>query len=88
MVTGLLGWIFLGLIAGFIASKLLSKRGEGLLFDILLGVGGAVLGGWLFNAFGATGVTGLSAGSLLLAIVGAVVLLVAWYVIRRAVGHA
>ena len=88
MVTGLLGWIFLGLIAGFIASKLMTKRGEGLPLDILLGMGGAVLGGWLFNAFGASGVTGLNVGSVLVAIVGAVVLLVGWHAIQRSVRHA
>jgi uncharacterized membrane protein YeaQ/YmgE (transglycosylase-associated protein family) len=64
---------FLGLIAG----RLLSKHGEGFGCDLLLGVGGAVLGGWLFNRVSAAGVTGLNTGSLLLAVVGAVVLLVA-----------
>ena len=88
MVTALLGWIFLGLIAGFIASKLLSKHGEGFGYDIVLGVGGAVLGGWLFSAFSAAGVTGLNIGSLLLAVLGAVVILVAWHTFQRSVWHA
>ena len=88
MVMGVLGWIVLGLIAGFIASKLVNNRGEGLPFDILLGIVGAVIGGWLFNAAGATGVTGFNVWSLLVAVVGAVVLLVVWHSIRRSALHA
>jgi len=53
-------WIVLGLIAGFIGSKLVNKSGEGFFLDIVLGVVGAVIGGWLFSAFGAAGVTGLN----------------------------
>ncbi len=87
MVMGVLGWIVLGLIAGFIASKLVNKRGEGLSFDILLGIVGAVIGGWLFNAVGATGVTGFNVWSLFVAVVGAVVLLVVWHAIRRSAWH-
>ena len=50
-------WIVLGLVAGFIGSKIVNKTGEGLVRDILLGVVGAMIGGYLFNLFGATGVT-------------------------------
>jgi uncharacterized membrane protein YeaQ/YmgE (transglycosylase-associated protein family) len=85
---GVLGWIVLGLIAGFIASKLVNKRGEGLPMDLVLGIGGAVIGGWLFNAAGAVGVTGFNVWSLLVAVVGAVVLLVVWHAIRRSTSHA
>ena len=88
MVMGVLGWIVLGLIAGFIASKLVNNRGEGLSFDVLVGIVGAVIGGWLFNAAGATGVTGFNVWSLLVAVVGAVVLLVVWHAIRRSTSHA
>ncbi len=88
MVMGVVGWIVLGLIAGFIASSLVNKRGEGLAFDILLGIVGAVLGGWLFNAAGATGVTGFNVWSLLVAVVGAVVFLLVWHAIRRSTSHA
>ena len=77
-------WIVLGLLAGFIGSKLVNKRGEGLILDILLGVVGAVVGGWLFNRFGAAGVTGLNLYSLLVAVVGAIVVLVVYHAIRRA----
>jgi len=81
-----IGWIVLGLIAGFIASKIVNKEGEGLL-DIVLGVVGAIVGGFLFNQFGAAGVTGFNIYSMLVAIVGAVVVLVVYHLItgRRAV---
>jgi uncharacterized membrane protein YeaQ/YmgE (transglycosylase-associated protein family) len=79
-----LAWILLGLLAGFIGSKIVNKQGEGLILDILLGIVGAILGGWLFNTFGASGVTGLNLYSLLVAVIGSVVLLVAYHAIRRA----
>jgi len=78
----ILAWIVLGLIAGFVASKIINKRGEGLLLDIILGIIGAVVGGWLFHAFGAAGVTGLNLYSLLVAVVGAVVVLVIYHALR------
>lgn len=78
-----LAWIVLGLVAGFIGSKLVNKSGEGMILDILLGIVGAVVGGWLFNMFGAAGVTGLNLYSLLVAVVGAVVFLVVYHAIRR-----
>jgi uncharacterized membrane protein YeaQ/YmgE (transglycosylase-associated protein family) len=88
MVMGVIGWIVLGLIAGFIASKLVNKRGEGLPFDILLGIVGAVVGGWIFNAAGTAGVTGFNVWSLMVAVVGAVIFLVVWHAIRRPRPHA
>lgn len=81
----ILAWIVLGLLAGFIGSKLVNKRGEGLMLDILLGMVGAVVGGWLFTAFGAAGVSGLNVYSLLVAVVGSVVFLIVYHAIRRAV---
>ena len=77
-------WIILGLIAGFIGSKIVNKRGEGLVLDLVLGIVGAIAGGWLFNTFGASGVTGLNLYSLLVAVVGAIVVLVVYHAIRRA----
>jgi uncharacterized membrane protein YeaQ/YmgE (transglycosylase-associated protein family) len=74
-------WIVLGLIAGFLASKLVNKTGEGPLMDIALGIVGAVAGGWLFNQFGHAGVTGLDIRSLVVAVIGAVVLLVGYHAI-------
>jgi uncharacterized membrane protein YeaQ/YmgE (transglycosylase-associated protein family) len=78
-----LAWIVLGLIAGFIGSKLVNRRGEGMLLDILLGVVGAFAGGWLFHLFGAPGVRGLDLYSLLVAVTGSVVLLVLYHAMRR-----
>jgi uncharacterized membrane protein YeaQ/YmgE (transglycosylase-associated protein family) len=82
-VMTILAWIVLGLLAGFIGSKMVNKTGEGMLLDIVLGIVGAVVGGWLFNQFGHMGVTGLNLYSLLVAVVGAVVVLVVWHAIRR-----
>jgi uncharacterized membrane protein YeaQ/YmgE (transglycosylase-associated protein family) len=78
-------WIVLGLVAGFIGSKIVNKAGEGLFLDIALGIVGAVVGGWLFSIFGATGVTGLNLYSLLVAVIGAVLFLFAYHKIRRVV---
>ncbi len=72
----ILAWIILGLIAGFIGSKIVNKSGQGMLLDIVLGIVGAVVGGYLFSMFGSTGVTGLNLWSLIVSIVGAVVVLV------------
>ncbi len=80
----IIAWIVLGLIAGFIGSKLVNKRGEGLFLDIILGVVGAVVGGWVFSLFGAAGVSGLNLYSLLVAVIGAVLVLVIYHAIRRA----
>jgi uncharacterized membrane protein YeaQ/YmgE (transglycosylase-associated protein family) len=77
-------WIILGLIAGFIGSKIVNKRGEGMVLDLILGIVGAIAGGWLFNTFGASGVTGLNLYSLMVAVVGAIVVLVVYHAIRRA----
>jgi uncharacterized membrane protein YeaQ/YmgE (transglycosylase-associated protein family) len=82
-VMTILAWVVLGLLAGFIGSKIVNKTGEGLLLDIVLGIVGAVVGGWLFNQFGHMGVTGLNLYSLLVAVVGAVIVLVVWHAIRR-----
>jgi uncharacterized membrane protein YeaQ/YmgE (transglycosylase-associated protein family) len=75
----ILAWLVLGLIAGFIASKIVNHTGEGVILDIVLGIVGALVGGWLFNAFGHTGVTGLNLYSMLVAVVGAVVVLVLYH---------
>jgi uncharacterized membrane protein YeaQ/YmgE (transglycosylase-associated protein family) len=78
-----IAWIILGLVAGFIASKLVNKQGEGLFLDIILGIVGAVVGGFVFRTFGASGVTGLNLYSLLVAVLGAVVFLVVYHAIVR-----
>ena len=79
-----IAWIVLGLISGFIASKLVNKTGEGFFLDIILGIVGAIVGGWLFHAFGMEGATGLNLYSMLVAVIGAVVVLVVWHAVRRA----
>jgi uncharacterized membrane protein YeaQ/YmgE (transglycosylase-associated protein family) len=65
----------LGLIAGFIASKIYVGTGQGILMDIVLGIVGAVVGGYLFDMLGAGGITGFNIWSMLVAIVGAVLVL-------------
>lgn len=80
----ILAWLVLGLIAGFIGSKIVNKSGDGLVIDLVLGILGAVVGGWLFNTFGAVGVTGLNLYSMLVSVIGAVVVLVVFHAIRRA----
>jgi uncharacterized membrane protein YeaQ/YmgE (transglycosylase-associated protein family) len=78
-----LAWVVLGLVAGFIGSKIVNRRGEGILLDILLGVVGAFAGGWLFHIFGAPGVSGLNLYSLAVAVIGSVVLLFLYHAFRR-----
>jgi uncharacterized membrane protein YeaQ/YmgE (transglycosylase-associated protein family) len=83
-----IGWIILGLIAGFIASKIVNRSGEGIFIDIILGIVGGVVGGWLFSFFGAEGVTGFNIYSMIVAVIGAIVVLVVYHAIsgRRALG--
>jgi uncharacterized membrane protein YeaQ/YmgE (transglycosylase-associated protein family) len=76
----ILAWIILGLVAGFLGTKIVNKSGEGMFLDIILGIVGAVVGGWLFARFGAAGVSGLNLYSLVVAVVGAVVVLVLYHV--------
>jgi uncharacterized membrane protein YeaQ/YmgE (transglycosylase-associated protein family) len=75
---GIISWIILGLIAGFIGSKIVNKTGEGLVLDIVLGVVGAVVGGFLVSRLGYEGVTGLNPWSLLVAVVGAIIVLLVY----------
>ena len=74
-----IAWIVLGLIAGFIGSKIVNRRGEGLLFDIVLGIIGALVGGFIFNELGAIGITGFNLYSMLVAVIGSVIVLVAYH---------
>jgi len=79
----LIAWIVLGLISGFIASKIVNKTGEGVILDILLGVIGAVVGGYLFQTFGMAGVTGVNIYSILVAVVGACGVLIIYHALVR-----
>lgn len=72
---GFLSWIILGLIAGFIGSKIVNKTGEGLILDIILGIIGGVVGGWLMHFFGLAGVSGVNLYSILVSVIGAIVVL-------------
>jgi len=79
----IIAWIVLGLIAGFIGSKIVNKSGEGLILDIILGIVGAVVGGWLFTFFGAAGVTGINLYSIFVAVIGSIVVLVVYHLIKN-----
>jgi uncharacterized membrane protein YeaQ/YmgE (transglycosylase-associated protein family) len=82
----IIGWVILGLISGFIASKIVNRTGEGFFLDIVLGIVGAVVGGFIFTAVGATGVTGFNLYSMFVAVIGAIVVLVLYHALfsRRA----
>lgn len=79
----IIAWIILGLIAGFIASKIVNRTGEGVIVDILLGIVGAIVGGWLFGVFGMPGVSGLNLYSAAVAVIGAVVVLFLYHAVFR-----
>ena len=72
---GIISWIILGVIAGFIGSKIVNKSGQGIIMDIVLGIVGAIVGGLIFSFFGQSGVTGLNIYSLIVAVIGAIVVL-------------
>jgi uncharacterized membrane protein YeaQ/YmgE (transglycosylase-associated protein family) len=71
----IISWIILGLIAGFIGSKIVDSRGQGLWLNMVLGIVGAIVGGVVFDIFGASGITGLNIYSMIVAIVGSVLVL-------------
>ena len=77
-----LAWVVLGRVAGFIGSKIVNRRGERILLDILLGIVGAITGGWLFHVFGAAGVSGLNLYSVFVAVIGSVLFLVIYHALR------
>lgn len=79
----ILAWLLLGLIAGFIASKIVNKSGQGLFLDIIIGIVGALIGGSLFNGLGGVGITGFNLWSLFVAVVGAVIALLIYHAITR-----
>ena len=84
----ILTWIVMGLIAGFIASKIVNRQGQGLLLDMVVGIVGAFVGGWIMTKLGESDITGFNLYSILVAIFGAIVLLVAYHLIRRITGNA
>ena len=76
---GVIAWIVLGLIAGFVASLMVNHHGEGFLGDIILGIIGAVIGGFVAHLIGFSGVTGFNLYSMLIAIVGAIICLAIYH---------
>jgi uncharacterized membrane protein YeaQ/YmgE (transglycosylase-associated protein family) len=84
---GIFSWIILGLIAGFIGSKIVDSQGQGFWLNIALGIIGALVGGFLFSLFGATGVTGFNVWSMIVAIIGSIVVLMIYNAVtgRRSV---
>jgi len=80
---GIVSWIILGLIAGFIGSRIVDRRGQGFWLDIALGIVGAIVGGFVFDLFGASGVTGLNIYSMIVAIAGSIAVLLIYNVVSR-----
>src|SRR5215469_830792 len=80
--AGIIAWIVVGLVGGFLASRIVNKTGEGLVRDIILGVIGGVIGGIIFRFFGGHGVTGVNIWSIFVAFVGGVVVLVIYHTLR------
>ncbi len=77
----ILAWLVVGLVAGFIASKIINKRGEGIVMDIVLGVVGAFVGGFIFNFFGHSAPNGINIYSVFVAVIGAIVVLLAYHAV-------
>ena len=81
---GIIAWLILGLISGFIASKVVNKTGEGLVMDIVLGIVGAIVGGFIANrVFGIAGVTGFDIRSIVVSILGAILVLIVYHMVVR-----
>jgi uncharacterized membrane protein YeaQ/YmgE (transglycosylase-associated protein family) len=82
----IIAWLILGLIAGFVASKIVNAQRQGIVLDIALGIIGALVGGFIFDAAGKVGVTGFNAWSLLVAIIGSIIVLLVYHALtgRRA----
>jgi uncharacterized membrane protein YeaQ/YmgE (transglycosylase-associated protein family) len=78
---GIISWIILGLIAGFIGSKVVNKTGSGLIMDVVLGVVGALVGGFLAGLIGIGSVTGVNIESVIISVVGAIIVLLAYRMI-------
>ena len=85
---GILSWLVVGLIAGFIGSKVVNRSGEGLVRDVILGVIGAVVGDAIFTELGLVGVTGVNLTSIVIAAIGAIVVLVVYHLLTSQRAHA
>jgi uncharacterized membrane protein YeaQ/YmgE (transglycosylase-associated protein family) len=80
--AGFIAWILVGLIGGYLASRVVNKTGEGVIRDIILGIVGGIIGGIIFRVLGGHGVTGFNLWSILVAFIGGVVVLVGYHAIR------
>ena len=78
---GFISWIIVGLIAGFIGSKIVNRSGEGFVRDILLGIIGAIVGGFIFQSLGHSGVNGFNLYSIFVAVIGAIIVLVLYHAV-------
>jgi uncharacterized membrane protein YeaQ/YmgE (transglycosylase-associated protein family) len=85
---GVIAWIIMGLVAGFVASQLVNKQGEGWFGDVILGIVGALIGGFIAHAMGIQGITGFNIWSLLIATGGAIVCLVIYHAVTGSRRHA
>ena len=81
---GIIAWIVLGLIAGALAKLIMPGRDPGgIIVTMLIGIAGALLGGWIFSLFGGGGVSGLNIGSIIVAVIGAIILLAIYRMVFR-----
>jgi uncharacterized membrane protein YeaQ/YmgE (transglycosylase-associated protein family) len=76
-----LGWVVFGLITGFVASRIVNKHGEGCILNVVLGIVGACVGGFIFNSIGGQGITGFNLYSMFVAVIGAIVVLFLYHAI-------
>lgn len=76
-----IAWIILGLIAGYVGSKIVDRAGKGLWLNMALGIVGAIVGGVIFSAFGGSGVTGVNIYSIIVAVIGSIVVLWIYYAV-------
>jgi uncharacterized membrane protein YeaQ/YmgE (transglycosylase-associated protein family) len=81
--AGVIAWIVVGLIGGYLASRMVNKTGEGIVRDIILGIVGGIVGGVIFRVLGGHGVTGFNLWSILVAFIGGVVVLLIYHGIFR-----
>ena len=84
----LVGWIVFGLITGFVASRIVAREGQGCILNVVLGIVGACVGGFMFTSIGGSGITGFDVYSMFVAIIGAIVVLLVYHAItgKRGLG--
>jgi uncharacterized membrane protein YeaQ/YmgE (transglycosylase-associated protein family) len=88
MLVGVICWVVLGLVAGFFASNAITGHARGVPLNIALGIAGAMVGGWLFSAFGTVEATGFNLWSLYVASIGAALLLAVAHALRNGAARA